>query len=61
MVESLSAGEYISDRQTVSASDPQLAATTEYDLRSLGNDPVAGDTDDLLADVLAESALLLPL
>ena len=61
LVDSLSAGEYISDKQTVSASDPQLAATTEYDLRSLGDDPVADDTDDLLADLLAESALLLPL
>jgi hypothetical protein len=38
-----------------------LAATTEYDLRPLGDDPIIGDTDDLLADVLAESALLLPL
>jgi len=28
-----------------------------YDLRPLGDDPAAGDGDDLLADLLAESAL----
>jgi hypothetical protein len=33
----------------------------EYALRPLSDDPVAGEADDLLADMLAESALTLPL
>jgi len=39
-----------------------LAATAEYDLRPLSGDPPTdGEVDDLLADILAESALALPL
>jgi len=37
------------------------AATSEYDLRPLNDDAVAGEGDDLLTDILAESALALPL
>jgi hypothetical protein len=53
-------------RQTLVASPatPQsFAATTEYDLRPLSDDPNAanGDTDDLIPDILAESTLSIPL
>jgi hypothetical protein len=37
------------------------AATTEYDLRPLNDDLRSTDSDDLLADILAESSLVLPL
>ena len=65
LVESLSAGSYIPEAQAISPVRAQLAATAEYDLRSLGDDPPAGEGDDLLAlslsnglaDILAESVL----
>ncbi|MDP6635789.1 MAG: metallophosphoesterase [Phycisphaerae bacterium] len=40
-----------------SAGTLQRAATGEYDLRPLGDDPPDGEGDDLLADILAESLL----
>ena len=59
LVESLSAGEYVSESQTVLTDSPQFAATGEYDLRPLGVDLADyGDGDDLLADILAESELV---
>ena len=64
LVESPSAGGCIPEPQAISggsaATTLQRAATSEYDLRPLGDDPVAGEGDDLLADILAESALALP-
>ena len=44
------------------SSVPYNTATAEYDLRPLGDDPAtAGQTDDLLADILAESPVTMPL
>jgi hypothetical protein len=58
-------GDYISGARPISASllaeTPCLAATTEYDLRPLSDDVAVGESDELLADILAESALALPL
>jgi len=62
LIESLSADEYVSKSQAIAAVSTQLAATAEYDLRPLSDDsPAGGDGDDLLTDVLAESAVTLPL
>jgi hypothetical protein len=59
LVESLSAGEYVSDSEPVLADGGLLAATGEYDLRPLGDElSTTGEGDDLLADILAESALV---
>ncbi|MDP6545185.1 MAG: fibronectin type III domain-containing protein [Phycisphaerae bacterium] len=57
---------YISEPQAISggfsATRLQRAATGEYDLRPLGEDLVSGgEGDDLLADILAESPLAVPL
>ena len=61
LVESPPAVDYISGRQPISVGSPETApyraATAEYDLRPLGDDPPTGETDDLLADILAESSL----
>ena len=62
LVESPSEAGYIFGTQVISGGRPaptlQRAATAEYDLRPLGDDlPAAGEADDLLADILAESAL----
>jgi uncharacterized protein (DUF1501 family) len=60
--ELLSLGEYIPGPQPISSPAPQRAATSEYDLRPLGDDlETGGQSDDLLADILEESALALPL
>ena len=60
-----SATSYIPDPQPISvgspATTPYRAATGEYDLRPLGDDLPAHQGDDLPADILAESALALPL
>jgi len=65
IAESPSAASYISGPQAISggssAATLQLAAPSAYDLRPLGDDLPAGEADDLLADILAESALALPL
>jgi len=66
LVGSLSAANHVTGPQTISDRLPSAmlyrAATTEYDLRPLSDDlPTDGDTGDLLADILAESALALPL
>jgi hypothetical protein len=56
-----SAAGYLSEPQSISGNSPttglQFAATSEYDLRPLTDDPAAGGEDDLLVDVLAESPL----
>ena len=56
---------YISESQAISiglsVTTLYRAATGGYDLRPLGDDLVAGQADDLLADILAESALEVPL
>ena len=57
---------YIPGPQPISdglpATAPYRAATTEYDLRPLGDDPADdGEVDNLLTDILAESAVALPL
>ena len=53
---------YISGLQPTSGGLPasmlQRVATAAYDLRPLGDDLVAGEADDLLADILAESPLV---
>ena len=59
--ESLSVDGYIPEPQTILTDSQQLAATEEYDLRPLGDDLSDYSNDDLLADILAESALALPL
>jgi len=55
----------IAELEAISADLPAApryyATTTEYALRPLTDDPAAGDGDDLLADILAESELLPPL
>jgi hypothetical protein len=65
LMQSPSAAGYISEPQAISigssATTLQRAVTGEYDLRPLGDDLVAGQADDLLADILAESALEVPL
>jgi len=61
LAESLSPGEYIPETPAISAGSSQLAATAEYDLRPLSDDLDAGDADELLADILAESLLTVPL
>jgi hypothetical protein len=52
-----SAGGDISEPRARSTATPQLAATGEYDLRPLSDDPASDGEGDLLVDVLAESAL----
>jgi len=62
LAESLSASNHIPEHQPISSRKLQLAATAEYDLRPLGDDPALDvDVDSVLADMLAESALALPL
>ena len=64
LMPSLSAAGYISGPQPISVDSlatQQRAATAEYDLRPLGDDLATGEGDDLLADILTESALVLPL
>ena len=65
LVESPSAAGCISGPQAISGGSSatmlQRAATSAYDLRPMGGDLVTGEGDDLLADILAESALALPL
>ncbi|MDP6542587.1 MAG: SdrD B-like domain-containing protein [Phycisphaerae bacterium] len=63
LMELPSAADYISEPQAIafrsSATTLQRAATTAYDLRPLSDAPEAGAPgDDLLADILAEAALL---
>jgi hypothetical protein len=69
-VESLSSEGYVSQPQSISADNPQLASTGEYDLRPLSDDLADSDQGgDILAlselnglvDVLAESSLVGPL
>ncbi|MDP6634507.1 MAG: hypothetical protein QGG42_06395, partial [Phycisphaerae bacterium] len=62
LVESPLADGYVSESQATSAAPQEFAATGEYDLKPLSDDQ-AGDEqdDDLLADLLAESALTTPL
>ncbi|MBT3201324.1 MAG: carboxypeptidase regulatory-like domain-containing protein, partial [Phycisphaerales bacterium] len=59
----LDVGEY--PHQYQSTSPPvatQFAATGQYDLRPLSDDPIDGDSsDDLLVDILAEAALVVAL
>ena len=59
LAELTSAAGYVSGLQEISAGRPaatqQRAATAEYDLRPLRDDPPAGETDELLAGILAES------
>ncbi|MDP6634240.1 MAG: pre-peptidase C-terminal domain-containing protein [Phycisphaerae bacterium] len=63
--ESPSAGGYILERRRIlvgsSATTLHLAATSEYDLRPLSDNQVNYCEDDLLADILSESTLALPL
>jgi hypothetical protein len=55
---SVSTGEYVSEPLVRSAVSLQLAATSGYDLRPLGDDFADyGLGDDLLVDILAESSL----
>jgi hypothetical protein len=61
LLESLVTGQYISEPRSMAEDRPSLAATTEYDLRPLSDDSGTGEGDDLLTDILAESALMLPL
>jgi len=65
LVELPSAAGYISEPQTISGGLPATtlyrATTAEHDLRPLGDDLATGGEDDLLADILAESALVVPL
>ena len=66
LVESPSPGSYIPGPQLISvglsATTLYRAATGGYDLRSLGDDLATdGEADDLLADILAESTLAIPL
>ena len=62
LVELPSAGGYVSEPRPISAVTLYRAATAEYDLRPLSDDPAAyGQGDDLLVDVLAESALAIGL
>ena len=56
---------YLTERLPISiglrTSVVHRAATAEYDLRPLSGDMDVGESDDLLVDILAESALALPL
>ena len=56
---------YISGPQPLSAGSSAATlyreATGEYDLRPLGDDPATDGEGDLVADILAESALAVPL
>ena len=56
---------HVSGLQPISVGLPatmqQLAATVEHDLRPLKDDPAMNEADDLLADILDESVLALPL
>ena len=65
LAESPSAAGYVSGSQAISGGPSAMtlyrAATVEYDLRPPSDDLLAGEADDLLADILAESALALPL
>jgi hypothetical protein len=62
LTESLSTDEYVSEPQAISATTQQYAATGEYDLAPLGGEPASdAATDDLLIDILAESALAIGL
>jgi len=64
-VESPSAASYVSGPRSISggslATAPYHTAMAEYDLRSLRDDLVAVDADDLLPDILAESQVTVPL
>jgi hypothetical protein len=65
LLPSPSATGYISEPGLISVGSPtttlQRAATSEYDLRPLSDDMAVDEVDDSLADILAESALALPL
>ena len=65
LVESPSPTNYISGSQPISVGSSATtfyrAAMAEYDPRPLSDDLPAGDADDLLADILAESPLAVPL
>jgi len=64
VVDSLLPGTYISEPQPPlpgsAATTLYHAATAEYDLRPLSDDLDTGESNALLADILAESALALP-
>jgi hypothetical protein len=59
------AASYVSEPRQMSIGSPSItlhrAATGESDLRALGDDLTTDGEDELLADILAESALALPL
>jgi hypothetical protein len=61
LVEPVALGEYVSESQIASGPGETFAATGEYDLRPLGDDPgddlLAFGESDGLADILAESDL----
>ncbi|MBT3200130.1 MAG: LEPR-XLL domain-containing protein [Phycisphaerales bacterium] len=62
LAESPSPTGYLPAPQTTSTGNVLRAATAGYDQRPLSEDPAPdANTDDLLADILAESALSLPL
>jgi hypothetical protein len=66
LAELLSPGRYIPGPELISVGSPaatlQRAATAEHDLRPLSDDMASdGESDDLLADILAESSLAIPL
>ena len=65
LAELQSAVGYISEPKPISVSSPATklhrAATAEYDLQPLDEDLGTGEADDLLADILAESVLAVPL
>ena len=60
-VEDAFASKVIPEASDTVRTEPFRAATTEHDLRPLSDDLETGDADDLLTDILAESALALPL
>jgi hypothetical protein len=64
ILEPSAAGSYIPEPQPISVGSRATlyrAATGEYDLQPLGDDPVTDGEDDLLVDILAESPLAVPL
>jgi hypothetical protein len=61
LTESLPTDEYVSEPQAISATTQQYAATGEYDLAPLGDEPAELEIGDPLVDLLAESALAIGL